>query len=127
MILEKQLGEDINKFKAALSSSNKRVLELSDDMSHLKELLLLKKAHGNLMEAVSDVISEKLDKGPLHEMRALYMPRSVIEAKHMKIDDKFRKQAEEYKFLNDCRKKMDMQWETLNDLFVDREGYKKQV
>ena len=45
----------------------------------------------------------------------------------MKIEDRIKKKDEEYKFLNDCRKQMDMQWEQLSDMFVDREGYKRQI
>ena len=48
-------------------------------MNELEDLIKIQRETGNIVEHITSLALEQVDKGPIHEMRALYMPKATVE------------------------------------------------
>ena len=101
--------------------------ETKRDLTELDDLLKIQRATGDIVKHITDFAVDAVDKGPIHEMRSQYMPKILIEAAHMKTENKINKLNSDLKFVSAVCTKLDERIDGLKEKYTSRTEFEREI
>ena len=112
-----------NKFNQVANKAK----ETKRDLTELDDLLKIQRATGDIVKHITDFAVDAVDKGPIHEMRSQYMPKILIEAAHMKTENKINKLNSDLKFVSAVCTKLDERIDGLKEKYTSRTEFEREI